>query len=113
MNPFPPRTSTIPGERTMTEPQGSNRREFLKSSTVAVGGAVAAQAGLLGTAHAAGSDVIKVGLIGCGGRGTGAAENLCEAAKDDKNVKIYALGDLFKDHLDTCRSRLKNNEKVG
>ncbi len=96
----------------MTDPQGSNRREFLKTSSAAVGGAVVTQAGLLGTAHAAGSDMIKVGLIGCGGRGTGAAENLCEAVKDDKNVKLYAMGDLFKDHLETCRNRLKNNEKV-
>jgi predicted dehydrogenase len=95
----------------MTEPNGSNRREFLKVSSLAVGGAVATGAGLASSAHAAGSDVIKVGLIGCGGRGTGAAENLCEAAKDDKNVKLYAMGDLFKDHLDTCHNRLKNNAK--
>lgn len=97
----------------MTEPTGSNRRDFLKSSTLAVGGAVAAQAGLNGNAHAAGSDVIKVGLIGCGGRGTGAVENLCEAAKDDENVKIVALADLFDDHLQTCRNRLKGSKHVG
>lgn len=96
----------------MTEPTGANRRDFLRTSSVALGGAVASQLGLLPTAHAAGSDVIKVGLIGCGGRGTGAAENLCEAAKDDKTVKIYALGDLFRDHLENCRNSLKNNGKV-
>ena len=40
----------------MTEPNGSNRRDFLKSSTAVVGGAVATQVGLLSTVHAAGTD---------------------------------------------------------
>jgi len=93
----------------MTEPNGSNRRDFLKTSTAVVGGAVATQVGLLSTAHAAGSDVIKVGLIGCGGRGRGAAENLCTATKDDSNVKLYALGDLFPDHLNNTAKTLKDN----
>ncbi len=60
----------------MTDP---NRREFLKTSTAATAGAMAAL-GSLPAVHAAGNDTIKVGLIGCGGRGTGAAENICEAA---------------------------------
>ncbi len=76
-----------------------------KTSTLAVGGAVATQVGLSGTAHAAGSDVLKVGLIGCGGRGTGAAEQICIASQPDKNVKLYAMGDLFLDHLETARKR--------
>ena len=38
------------------------------------------------------STAIKVGLVGCGGRGSGAVENLCEAVGDDKGVKINALG---------------------
>ncbi|AGA27011.1 Gfo/Idh/MocA family oxidoreductase [Singulisphaera acidiphila] len=90
----------------MTEPNGSTRRDFLKTSTFAVGGAVATQVGLSSAAHAAGSDVIKVGLIGCGGRGTGAAEQICIASQPDKNVKLYAMGDLFLDHLETARKRL-------
>ena len=52
--------------------------------------------GMLTNAHAAGSDTIKVGLIGCGGRGSGAAENICEAAGTTYNVKIYALGDVVR-----------------
>ena len=61
----------------MTEPSptkasSASRRDFLKSSTAAAAGL-----GLLTNAHAAGSDTIKVGLVGCGGRGTGAAENIC------------------------------------
>jgi predicted dehydrogenase len=90
-----------------TSPIGSSatRRDFLRGSTAATIGL-----GLLGNAHAAGSDAIKVGLIGCGGRGTGAADNICKAAGTSYNVKIYALGDAFEDHLKTCRDRL---EKTG
>jgi len=59
----------------MTEPKnGATRRDFLKTT-----GAVAAASALSGVAvpsvHAAGSDVINIGLVGCGGRGTGAAAN--------------------------------------
>src|SRR5262249_54136690 len=94
---------------TMTEstsPKGSSasRRDFLRSSTAATIGL-----GLLSNAHAAGSDAIKVGLIGCGGRGTGAAENICEAAGTSYNVKLYAMGDVFEDHLRNCRDSLKND----
>ncbi len=72
-----------------------SRRDFLQSSTAATIGL-----GLLTNAHAAGSDTIKVGLIGCGGRGTGAAENICEAAGTSYNIKLHALGDVFEDHLE-------------
>ncbi len=65
---------------------------------------------LLANAHAAGSDTIKVGLIGCGGRGSGAAENICEAAGTSYNIKLYAMGDVFEDHLKNCRESLRNNE---
>ena len=56
--------------------------------------------------HAAGRDVIKVGLIGCGGRGTGAAENACHAGPD---VRLVALADLFPDRLAEKRRYLKDN----
>jgi len=81
----------------------STRREFLKTTAIA-GTAVAANWSLVGNVHAAGSDVIKVGLIGCGGRGTGAADNVLHSAP---NVKIHAMGDVFKDRLDGCRSTLQ------
>lgn len=51
------------------------------------------------------ADKIKVGLIGCGGRGTGAAIDAVHAAP---NVEIVALGDVFRDHLDQCRGTLSN-----
>jgi predicted dehydrogenase len=89
----------------MKEPKRSSRREFLKTSTTTAG-AVAAL-GSVPLVHAAGSDAIKVGLIGCGGRGTGAAENICSA---DDGVVITSLGDLFPDHLSIARGNLASNE---
>jgi predicted dehydrogenase len=91
-----------PNEREKPRP---TRREFLKTSAVAaVGGAVAAGWGAIPAVHAAGSDVIKVGLIGCGGRGTGAAEDAVTAAP---NVKLVAMGDVFKDRIETSLAALK------
>lgn len=88
----------------MTDSKGSHRREFLKASTAAAAGL-----GFLPNVHAKGNDVIKVGLIGCGGRGTGAADNICEAAGTTYNIKIHALADVFEDHLRNCRDAIKNS----
>src|SRR5262249_39567534 len=55
--------------------------------------------------HAAGSDEIKVGLIGCGGRGKGAAD---DCIKSSSGVKLFAMGDAFKDRLDDGRNTLKD-----
>ncbi|MBI9070262.1 MAG: Gfo/Idh/MocA family oxidoreductase [Melioribacteraceae bacterium] len=52
---------------------------------------------------------LKAGLIGCGGRGTGAAINFLDAGP---NLKIHALGDLFKDRVDGCKTKLKNEKNV-
>ncbi|MBV9124842.1 MAG: Gfo/Idh/MocA family oxidoreductase [Planctomycetes bacterium] len=89
----------------MTDQRQATRREFLKTTTAAAAGtALAANLTLLSNVHAAGSDVIRVGLVGCGGRGTGAAENVLNAAP---NVHIVALADVFKDRLDGARGRLE------
>jgi myo-inositol 2-dehydrogenase / D-chiro-inositol 1-dehydrogenase len=53
--------------------------------------------------------LIKVGLIGCGGRGTEAALNFLNAAP---NLQITALGDMFQDKLDKCRKNLSDSKKV-
>jgi myo-inositol 2-dehydrogenase/D-chiro-inositol 1-dehydrogenase len=53
--------------------------------------------------------VIKAGLIGCGGRGTGAAINFLDAGP---NLEIAALGDVFQDRLDTCRTNLLEERGV-
>ncbi len=85
--------------------EGASRRDFL-----AAGAAAASLAALAPTVHAAGSDVLKVGLIGCGGRGTGAAE---QALSADPNVRLTAMGDLFADHLQAKLKLLREHEKVG
>ena len=60
----------------MSTEQSISRRDFLKSSTLAAAGVtLAGGLSIARTAHAAGSDQIKVALIGCGGRGTGAAHD--------------------------------------
>ncbi len=53
--------------------------------------------------------VIKAGLIGCGGRGTGAAINFLDAGP---NLQIVALGDVFQDKIDACREKLKTEKNV-
>ncbi|CAN5765857.1 Gfo/Idh/MocA family oxidoreductase [soil metagenome] len=96
----------------MTDPKNS-RRDFLKTSALAAGVAGTASLGTIPSVFAAGDETIKVGLIGCGGRGTGAAENICEAAGSTYNVKLHAMGDVFENRLDGSFDRLKRNEKVG
>jgi predicted dehydrogenase len=59
------------------------------------------------SAHAAGSDVIKIGLIGCGGRGSGAAGNAMNAGKD---VRLVAMADVFEDRLQNSRQLLKKEK---
>lgn len=82
----------------------SSRRTFLKQSSAAVvGGTLAATLGSARAAHAAGSDILKVGLIGCGGRGKGAAVN---AMKAEDNVCLTALADLFPDKLTEAKKIL-------
>ncbi|MDY0169556.1 MAG: Gfo/Idh/MocA family oxidoreductase [Thermoguttaceae bacterium] len=86
-----------------TKPHSSiSRRDFV-FGTAAAG---AAMAGLspARSAHAAGSDVIRVGLIGCGGRGTGAA---AEAMQADPGVRLVAMGDVFASRVDTRRKALE------
>jgi predicted dehydrogenase len=81
-----------------------NRREFLRSSTAVAGGALLGGLSLARSAHAAGSDVLKIGLIGCGGRGSGAAGNALNA---DAGANLYALGDAFEDRLQGSLHGLK------
>ncbi len=57
--------------------------------------------------HAAGSDILKVGLVGCGGRGTGAA---VQALNADPNLKLTAMGDAFSDRLQSSLATLKKDD---
>src|SRR5438552_1376755 len=75
-----------------------SRRTFVKTTA-----ALAAAALIPGVAYAGGSDKIRVGMIGCGGRGSGAARDCLRA---DANIQIVAMGDLFKDRLEGARNTL-------
>jgi myo-inositol 2-dehydrogenase / D-chiro-inositol 1-dehydrogenase len=76
------------------------RREFIHTAA-AVSAAMALPLG--GSYFIAGSDIIRVGLVGCGGRGTGAARD-CLRGSD--GVELVALGDLVPDRLEQCKGEL-------
>jgi myo-inositol 2-dehydrogenase/D-chiro-inositol 1-dehydrogenase len=86
-----------------------NRRDFLKASALVAGGVMmngVAFAG--GGAHSAMDDTIKIALIGCGGRGTGAA---FQALSTKQNIKLVAMADAFSDRLESAYKDIK--EKFG
>ena len=93
----------------MNDRTDASRRDFLKGSVAAVGGSLAGGLSVAHTAHAAGSDLIKIGLVGCGGRGTGAAS---QALSTDGPVQLVAMADAFDDRLEASLSRLKRNESL-
>lgn len=81
----------------------SSRRDFLKASAVA-GGALAANYTLLGNVHAQGNESVRVGLVGCGGRGSGAAADCLHA---HRSVRLVAMGDAFRDRIGGARDGLR------
>jgi predicted dehydrogenase len=84
-----------------------SRRELLRGAvaTTVVGPYVASSPSVL--RRPGGSEMLKVGLIGCGGRGTGAAVN---ALRADPNVKLWAMGDAFGDQLESSLKTLETSE---
>jgi len=92
--------------------KNDNRRKFLKSTGTAVVGSSLLPFGLsISPAQAARREPLKVGLIGCGGRGTGAA---AQALKADKDAVLTCMGDIFSDYLEESFQSLKkiNPEQV-
>jgi predicted dehydrogenase len=106
MNPSSTTTSQATSASGATD---GTRRDFLAASA-GLAGASLMLPGLLPSVHAAGSDTLRVGLIGCGNRGTGAAE---QALRADPNVKLVAMGDMFKDRLDSSLRGLRGADEVG
>jgi predicted dehydrogenase len=82
-----------------------SRRNFLKTSTIAGGSALAANLTFLSGVHAGSGDTVRVGLVGCGGRGSGAVEQCIRAGR---NVKVVALADAFRDRAEGLRNTLRN-----
>jgi predicted dehydrogenase len=92
---------------TQSAASNASRRDFLKVSAVA--GASLTALAVAPAVHAAGGDTLKIGLIGCGGRGTGAAT---QALRADQNVKLVAMADAFNDRLQDSLATLKDDEKI-
>jgi predicted dehydrogenase len=97
-----------------TEKRDFNRRAFLGAAAVVGAGAVLASCKktyppVKFVDLAPQGPILKAGLIGCGSRGTGAALNFLKAGP---NLKIVALGDVLKDHLDRCRDNLAKKAQV-
>lgn len=96
-------SNSTPGRR--------SRREFIRtgSSWLVAGGVAGTLVGntlpLATAAHAFGSDEIKVGLVGCGGRGTGAAVQALNTTSGP--VKLTALGDVFEDRVQSAYRAIK------
>jgi predicted dehydrogenase len=90
-------------KKTRTTVSGLSRREFVKVSAAVGAGVLTAATSRM---YAAGSDKIRLGLIGCGGRGRHDGSNCLNAAT---NVELAAMGDLFKDQLDSARNMFQKN----
>src|SRR6185436_15662182 len=91
--------------------QATSRREFLKATgkaTAAV--SVLASVGLPHV-HGEGSDQIRIALIGCGGRGGGAAKNALSVQKGA--AKLVAMADVFENKLNNALRSLKRDQDVG
>ncbi|HID75616.1 MAG TPA: Gfo/Idh/MocA family oxidoreductase [Planctomycetaceae bacterium] len=97
------RTSTSHAKPNIPNRSGPTRRHFLRASAGLLAG-TAAGWNLARAAHGSGSDALKVGLIGCGGRGSGAAANALNA---DPGARLVAMADLFEDKVLGARKRLK------
>ena len=82
----------------------SNRRSFMKSSLIAAG---AASLPVIASANVAGGATIKVALVGCGGRGTGA----CKQVLANPGVEVVALADAFAPSIEHCLGALQGAGK--
>jgi predicted dehydrogenase len=81
------------------------RREFLGTSAIATTTALAAASHV----HAGSKDTLRIGLVGCGGRGTGAAS---QALRADPNVKLVAMADVFEDRLQKSLADLGREKDI-
>jgi predicted dehydrogenase len=84
----------------------ASRRDFLRGSAAAATAALSTSL-TVPMVHASGSGTIKVGLVGCGGRGSGAAE---QALTADPNARLVAVADAFQDRLDDHLAAIKGSE---
>ena len=86
----------------MTNTNDPSRREFIKNSGATLGAAAAFS--ISASAHAKKNSTLKVGLIGCGGRGSGA---IMQAIAADPDTELYALGDAFMDQVQAAHKKFQ------
>jgi myo-inositol 2-dehydrogenase / D-chiro-inositol 1-dehydrogenase len=89
-------------------PNPSDRRDFLKTTTGTIGAALVTGFPAIISAQTV-TKAIKVGLVGCGGRGTGAAS---QALRADDYAELTAVADIEQSHVDKCLSTLKRIGKI-
>ncbi|MCL4210907.1 MAG: twin-arginine translocation signal domain-containing protein, partial [Phycisphaerales bacterium] len=88
----------------MKKPAPITRRDFVKSSATAAVGASFVLPAFARSVHVSHTDTLRVGLVGCGGRGTGAAQ---QALNADPNAILTAAGDVFMDRVEGAMSGLR------
>jgi predicted dehydrogenase len=93
--------------RKLDKGTGATRRDFLKATTAAASAAVLGASDITRSVYAAGSDIIRVGMIGCGGRNSGAA---VEALTADSGARLVAMCDIFMDRVKEKRQILKEQK---
>ncbi|MFZ9262997.1 MAG: Gfo/Idh/MocA family protein [Chitinophagaceae bacterium] len=88
-------------------PNKNSRREFVKQGGLISTGIIAAPLMTNANYFSGANDTIKIALIGCGGRGTGAA---LQALQSKQNVKLVAMADAFRDRLDSCYKNITSED---
>jgi predicted dehydrogenase len=88
----------------------TSRRDFLKAAAGTAGAAAVSRLAAGSPVHAQGSEAIKIGLIGCGDRGTGAA---IQALGADPGVRLIAAADIFRDRLEGSLAQIKSQRPGG
>ena len=83
------------------------RRDFMRNGTAAAAAAALATYAIPSAVHAQASETIRVGLVGCGGRGSGAA---VQALMAEEGAELVAMGDMFADKLDEAHENLQQSD---
>ncbi len=89
----------------------TSRRDFIKTTTTLSAASVllANFSGSSGVYAAGDDNVLRVGLIGCGGRGSGAAN---QALRADPNIKLVTMGDAFPEQIESSYKNLKAQKEI-
>ena len=99
--------------KSLLDDSRQSRRSFVKNTALVSGGLVVSQLPVAQAAHVVGDDSIKVAVVGCGGRGTGAA---VQALSTKENVTLVAMADAFQNRLDKSfrliNEKLDNSDKI-